>query len=247
MPPARPQPQFKVVKDHILRQMTEGHLAPGDRIPSEKELCQAFDLSRMTVNRALSELAADGILIRLQGVGTFVSTSRAEAAQIDLGDIADDINDSGRRYTCQTLLQAGSHSPEINSHLGLAPNAEHYHATLLHLADDVPIQMELRWVNPALASDFLSVDFSNVTMHEYLMSLGPLQAAQHVFEATVADADTAKTLKIPVGAPLMELRRRTWTRNFVATYARFQAVPNLRRFEGKSGELPNLADRLPRL
>ena len=72
----RAMPRYEQVKSHILKLIGDGTLAPHDRVPSENELVDAFGLSRMTVNRALRELAEEGYVVRLAGVGTFVADSR---------------------------------------------------------------------------------------------------------------------------------------------------------------------------
>jgi GntR family transcriptional regulator, histidine utilization repressor len=64
------------VKRSVVDRIAKGSLKPGARVPSENELVREFGLSRMTVNRALRELAADGVLQRIAGVGTFVAEQR---------------------------------------------------------------------------------------------------------------------------------------------------------------------------
>lgn len=65
-------PMYRIIKNFILEQIRSGELKPDDRVPSEKELMNTFNVSRITVRRALDELAAEGYIYRLQGVGAFV-------------------------------------------------------------------------------------------------------------------------------------------------------------------------------
>ena len=76
-----PQPLYAKVKDHILLHIRSGAWAPGARVPSENELVESFGISRMTANRALRELTADGFLARVPGVGTFVREAAAGALE----------------------------------------------------------------------------------------------------------------------------------------------------------------------
>jgi DNA-binding GntR family transcriptional regulator len=84
-----PQPLYAKVKDHILSHIRSGVWAPGARVPSENELVESFGISRMTANRALRELTADGFLARVPGVGTFVrEATPARSSLVELRNIA---------------------------------------------------------------------------------------------------------------------------------------------------------------
>lgn len=72
MSAARQRPMYKVVKEYLLNRMKKGELLPDDRVPSEKELMEMFQVSRITVRKAIDELVIEGYLYRLQGIGTFV-------------------------------------------------------------------------------------------------------------------------------------------------------------------------------
>lgn len=72
MSAAKQRPMYKVVKEYLLNRMKSGELLPDDRIPSEKELTEMFQVSRITVRKAIDELVIEGYLYRLQGIGTFV-------------------------------------------------------------------------------------------------------------------------------------------------------------------------------
>jgi GntR family histidine utilization transcriptional repressor len=79
-----PQPppaaaRYLQVKQYILQQISDGALRAGARVPSENELVRELEVARMTANRALRELAADGVLVRVAGVGTFVAEQRVHS------------------------------------------------------------------------------------------------------------------------------------------------------------------------
>src|SRR3546814_16124184 len=64
-------PRYAAIKQSICDAVRDGHLKPGDRVPSESELVKQFDVSLMTENRALRELQAAGVLVRTAGSGAF--------------------------------------------------------------------------------------------------------------------------------------------------------------------------------
>lgn len=72
-----PAPFYEKVKQEISEKIASGIWQPHDRIPSEAELVAQYGFSRMTINRALRELTDEGLLVRLQGVGTFVAEPKA--------------------------------------------------------------------------------------------------------------------------------------------------------------------------
>ena len=65
-------PIYQSIKDHVLEKIQDGSWLEGAAIPSEQSLTKTFDVSRMTVNRALNEFSNEGVFIRVQGSGTFV-------------------------------------------------------------------------------------------------------------------------------------------------------------------------------
>ena len=79
-----PGPLYRKVKKIIKDRIVSGQWPPEDRIPSENQLVSTLGVSRMTVNRALRELTAEGYLTRVQGVGTFVSPRKPVAAMLEI-------------------------------------------------------------------------------------------------------------------------------------------------------------------
>ncbi len=75
-------PAYEQIKARLKRQIASGVLPPGERLPSESELCKMFGVSRITAARALTELAQAGLVVRKQGVGTFV----ADSPQLSAGE-----------------------------------------------------------------------------------------------------------------------------------------------------------------
>ena len=77
----------------------------------------------------------------------------------------------------------------------------------------------IRYVNPAVSPEFLSVNFSRETPSHYLLRTAPLAEAEHVVESRLADGLTRRLLKIAADEPCLIVRRRTWSRGLVASYA----------------------------
>jgi GntR family transcriptional regulator, histidine utilization repressor len=246
-PPAGPAPRYQQVKGFIAEQIASAILRPGDRLPSELELVRRFAVSRMTANRALNELETEGVIVRVQGVGSFVASHSFESAALEIRDIASEVQSRGQAYRCIPISAGTSREREINALMGLPPDAPHHRVRLVHFADDTPLQFEDRFVNPAFAPDFLRVDFTVTTPYQALMHLSSLQAGEHVFKAGMPTAEQARWLAISRTEACVILRRRTWARGIVASVATLISPASRYRYGGQFGKLPPGAARLPAL
>lgn len=215
------KPLFQQVKDHIIGQIESGKWPPETRIPSENELINKLSISRMTIHRALRELTLEGYLTRAQGLGTFVAAPKAQSALLTIRPISDEISKRGSVHTAEVhLLAEETAGPEIADALGLEPGAAVYRSIIVHHADGLPVQLADRYVNPAVAPDFIHQDFTKTTPSHYLFQVGPLTKAEHIFEAIMPDRRTQILLKIKASEPCLLLIRRTWIHEKVASRAR---------------------------
>ena len=228
-----PQPQYLKLKQYILRHITNGDWPPSSRVPSENELVGKFGVSRMTVNRALRELTHDGVITRIQGVGSFVAGPKAESAMFEVRSIRDEIISRGQTHDVQIMVcESVAARPATATQFGLAPGTVLYHSRLLHKANGKPLQLEDRFVNPPCAPDYLEIDFHTEIPHQYLMRNAPLQRIEHVIEAEAASKQMAKLLQVTEGGPLLTLIRRTWSRGQVASFVRLTHPAERYRFVG---------------
>ncbi len=213
-------PLYQKVKDHILTGIAAGDFAVGERVPSENELVETLRISRMTANRALKELTGEGFLNRVAGVGTFVADRRAKGHPLSIRNIAEDIRSDGHRYSAEVItLQEEGAEAGIALSFGLKNADSLFHSVIVHLRDDTPHQYEDRFVNPAVAPDYLSQDFSQQTPYEYLTKIAPLQEAEHAVRAMMPPLSVRSRLNMAFDEPSLVIRRRTWTRGVVATVA----------------------------
>lgn len=207
-----PTPRYRRVKEYIVSHIEAGDWRAGDQVPSESTLVKQLKVSRMTVNRALRELTHEGLLLRVQGTGTFVAEKRPSFNLVELRNIADEISERGQRHACRVeLLRSEKAAAEVARDLGLGPGAAVFHSVLVHLADGVPLQVEDRFVNPAAAPGYLDADFTAITPNEFLMRSAPATEVEHIVEAAMPDARIRRLLKMADGEPCLRLKRRTWS------------------------------------
>ncbi len=216
-----PTALYQQVKEYIARQIQSGAWQPGDRVPSEQELVNRFGVSRMTVNRALRELSEQGRVVRVAGVGTFVAEHKPQSTLLSVVNLQDEIRMRGHDYACDVILvERVAASIEVAAALELRTGESVFHSVCVHREDGVPVQLEDRYVNPRVAPDFISQDFSGIKPGEYLLRNVPYDQVEHVVDAISATPDQAAQLEMPPTQPCLMLTRRTWTNGVPVTFVR---------------------------
>ncbi len=209
------------VKQHLKDGLARGRWAPGALMPSEAELVQQFAVSRMTVNRALRELQAEGLVERTQGVGTFAAQLHRASSTLTIRDLHDEIEARGHRHHAQVYLQRTEKaSATLAGQLGVQRGAQVFHTVIVHHEDGRPLQCEDRYVNPACAPAYLDQDFTRTTPTHHLFEVTALWRAQYSIEASRPTPQEARLLGIADDEPCLVVVRRTFTRDAAITIAR---------------------------
>ncbi|MBB3166173.1 MULTISPECIES: histidine utilization repressor [Rhizobium] len=231
-------PLYAGVKQVILDRIHSGEWPPKYRVPSENELVVELGVSKMTANRALRELANEGELIRIQGVGSFVAERKGYSALFEVRNIAEEIAERGHVHEAAVVVLAQeTASPEIADALELAIGAAVFHSLIVHSEDGVPVQIEDRFVHPEAAPEYLAQDFTSLTPNAYLTAAAPLSGSEHVVEAAMPQAWECKLLTIMKTEPCLTIRRRTWSAKQVVSTARLVYPGHRYRLEARSGKM----------
>ena len=213
-------PSFQRIKNHILQRIHAGEWKEGDQIPTEAALGRQFGVARMTVNRALRELAAEQSVSRIQGAGTYVAQQKYQSTLVAIRSIADEVRARGDRHACMVKLLESVKAPAaLARKFDARRGIRLFHSVLVHCENEIQIQVEDRWVNAALAPDYLSQDFSHSTPNEYLMRVAPLQGVSYRIEAKLPPAEIRALLAMPAGEPCLVLYRTTRSLGMVASAA----------------------------
>jgi GntR family histidine utilization transcriptional repressor len=215
------KPRYQQLKDLIIGRISAGDLRPSDRVPSENELVEAMNVSRMTANRALRELNHEGYVDRIAGRGTFVSDFRAQSHLLEVQNIADEIGSRGHTHSSVVVRQSCQHARgEIARALHVEQGTDVFHLMLVHCENGSPIQVEDRHVLAKFAPECLQQDFAAITPSAYLTSIAPLQEAEQIVRAAMPNAAVRQQLDIPEGEPALVVIRRTWSKGRPVTFAR---------------------------
>jgi GntR family transcriptional regulator, histidine utilization repressor len=228
-----PNAPYARVKAWLKDGLSRGRWPAGALMPSEAELVERFGVSRMTVNRALRELQAEGLLVRRQGKGTFAAERHRVASRLSIRDLHEEIESGGHAHSATVhLAREEAATPALAERLGLQPGDPVFHTRIVHRRDGQPLQCEDRYVNPAAAPGYLGVDFTTITPTHYLLEVAPFWEAQYSIEAAAPTPEEARLLGIGVREPCLIVVRRTEDRQRPITLARLVHPGGLYTIEG---------------
>lgn len=215
------EPKFLTIKRYITEQITSKAWDEHMKVPSENELSSQFGVSRMTARRALQELTKEGVLTRTQGLGTFVACLKTQSSLLTIRNIADEIHARGHKHTANVhQLEKCVAETAITIALELPLDSQIYFSQLVHFENDIPLQLEDRFVNKSLVKDYLKQDFTKTTPHIYLSQIAPLTQADHTIEAIMPTAEQVELLRLSNTEPCLLITRRTWSAQGIVSVAR---------------------------
>lgn len=210
--PERGMPLYLQLKRLIKAQIQDGRLAPGDRVPSERELSDQFGMSRMTARQALIELVREGLLYREQGRGTFVAVRKVSQGLLTVTSFTEDMHSRGI-VPSSVILSLTTEAPSLPDRERLRLDLGHQMVRVrrLRLGDGRPMALEEASLPQSLVEGIEEHDLSRGSLYEFLKSRQiELQGAHQTLEAILADEEQAMLLAVPQGAPLLLLERLSY-------------------------------------
>ncbi|MDY6050469.1 MAG: GntR family transcriptional regulator [Corynebacterium sp.] len=187
-----------------LEEMIAHELEPGDMLPGERHLEEAFGVSRITVRRAIGDLVASGKLTRSRGRGTFVAPTPL-STQLALASFSTHMAAEGLKATSKVLIaRLEPAPPEVLAHLG---TGDHIHLKRVRLGNERPYAIDDAWYNATCIPDLLSHDVTD-SVYGLLDDAGvPVTDADQRASAVAANEDQARDLDVEVGSPLLNIIR----------------------------------------
>ena len=211
--------KYVIVRNHLLDLVRNG-LANGSPVPSERELCEQFEVSRMTVRQAIDTLVVDGVLERHQGKGTFVAPPKLDL-QVRLTSFTQEMRRRGMEPGV-VMLQAETIASDetVAEALELEAGAEVHHLRRLLTANAIPMAIEENWIPAALLPDLLRTS-PNFSVYAELTQAGMApEWGEDMIEAHAATAQEAALLSVQEGAPTLDITRRTFHEHCAIDYSR---------------------------
>lgn len=203
-----PLPLYYQLRNAVLQQIENGTLAPGDTLPTERELIDRYRVSRITVRQALSSLMADGLLYRQRGLGTFVRKSRIEQELSTLTGFSEEMIARGlvpgARLISAEMAETDS---AVAAKMQVEPGGRIFRLVRLRLANGEPMALDVNYLPAEIGEQLLKEN-----LEEALYTLFPkmgveLDWADQAIQAAPADELVAQQLGIKKGAPVLLMER----------------------------------------
>jgi len=195
--------RFRQIARMIATQIANGEIARGSRLMSERDLGKHFNVSRVTIRRALVELQERGLIEAEGARGWFVNSALGEPnALMGFSEMA---RARGLKPLSRVLkAQTRAATLDEAEQLGIAPGAGLFELERVRLLDDVPVAHECSRVVLEFAPAIGSADFETASLYDELRKFGVVaHSADYVLQAGAADEHEAKVLDVEIGAPLL--------------------------------------------
>ncbi|MER8012511.1 GntR family transcriptional regulator [Streptomyces sp. NPDC094149] len=204
----------------ILVDMCTNQLAPGDALPSERQLCADHGVSRVTVREAIGQLVAEGLALRVHGRGTFVA-ERAYRSELRLASFHEDMRRLGLEPGT-VVLSVGRDAPTAATAaaLQLPDGRQTWHVRRLRLADGTPIAVDDAWYDAELLPGLDDVDFTASVYETLAVRYNhPVDRAEQTVGASAASSEIAAVLGVAKGSPVMTFDRTAYSGNLPVEHA----------------------------
>ena len=209
-----PQPLYTQIKEIVRSRILDGSYQPHQQMPSETEMMAAFEVSRITVRQALSDLQNEGLIFRIHGKGTFVSKPKAFQ---DLGRLQG-FGEAMRRMGYETFarvlsIKTVTPSTQVAEKLQLAKRAKVTELQRVRFLNREPISLDVTYIPAAIGQrlakeDLAARDVFAILENDYGIALGH---AELQIGSTLADETLASQLKVEEGSPVLFMERTAHT------------------------------------
>jgi GntR family transcriptional regulator len=209
-------PLYIQIQEDIYEQVRSGMLAPGARVPSEIDLVNRFQVSRMTARRALDDLVNRGVLFRQQGKGTFVADDVVTYGLSTMLSFSGTLRARGYAVSTRVLAQdVIPATPEAASKLKLAAEGKVALVRRLRFVNDCPAAIHTSFLDHAVFGPLLKMDLSARSLLDALEEVSGLRVAysKDTVQATLVAAEDRGLLQLPVGAPVLQVEGVAYTAN----------------------------------
>jgi len=204
--PLKARRLYLLLRDRILT----GEDRPHARLPSEPMLAAQNNVSRVTVRRALDQLAADGLIERRPGSGTFVSGKGTSAPVVaDFSNVLTHLVEMGRRTEVRLLAFSYVKASEaLVEALRLAPDERVQRSIRVRMIDGLPFSYLVTHVPERIGISYSEADLASMPLLSLLERSGVVvQRASQTIGASLASPDIAEALGLEIGSPLLSLTR----------------------------------------
>ncbi|HEY8356438.1 MAG TPA: GntR family transcriptional regulator [Ramlibacter sp.] len=205
-----PQPLYARLRDQLRAGILDGRLQPNARLPSEAEMTAAYGVSRITVRQALGDLQREGLIVRLQGKGAFVSQPRASQQLDRLEGLGEALAGQGQTVHSKRLAMKQVRAPAaVAAQLELPARTELFQLTTLRYLERQPLSVNSSWFAPGLGERLARIDVSGRDLIDVLERdlAQRVQGAEVEIRAEAMAGREARLLRVEAGQPALRVHR----------------------------------------
>ena len=214
-------PRHSQITNWLRNQIETGEFKPDEKLPSENELANKFDVSRVTIRRALQSLESESIIYRCQGLGSFVSDERAPHNLVRLTDFNEDMAKAGLKASSEVRDFITVDAPDwLSGILDIEEGTKVIRIDRLRLGDGDPVAFDSTWL-PILYGQLLNKEMlADTTIYRQLEENYdiPIVRGCYRMSADVADKQLSTDLRVPENSPLLLIDRTSFTIGGKAVY-----------------------------
>jgi GntR family transcriptional regulator len=202
-----PVPAYFQIKNHIEQLIAQKKLQPGDRLPSERDFCEALPVSRMTYRQALTTLKHSGLLVQQQGRGTFVAPQKVGLATMEVLSFSEAMSGQGLIPGARTLKKR-VYKPapaEMADEMGISPDSGVLTLVRIRTLGNVPMLLETSWLDASRFGALMHTDLTDRSLYHILETQfnTVIMRRREIIDALPADDKLGKLLNVEQGSPLI--------------------------------------------
>ncbi|OUM89967.1 MAG: GntR family transcriptional regulator [Caldibacillus debilis] len=214
-------PLYIQLMDIIINQIERGEYKPNDKLPSERELCEKYDVSRMTVRQALLELERDGYIYKKHGLGSFVSPRSINQKLDKLYSFTEEMKKLGKHpesiiYQFETIPA----TKKIAEKLKISADEEMHKIIRIRLADKEPLMYETTFLPAGIFRNLTKKHLESKPMYDVFRDDYHINITKAIekFSVTKVRAEEAKWLNVKNGDPAMLIKRYLYSGDMICEY-----------------------------
>lgn len=214
-------PLYLQLMEDIIKKIEQGDYTENEKLPSERELCDIYNLSRITVRNALQELEQEEYIYKLHGKGTFVAPKSYKQRLVKVYSFTEEMIKMGK--TPKTNVLSFNIMPvdqRLAQKMNLDLDQDVYQIKRLRLADDVPFISETSYLPVSLFPNLTRQALESRPMYSIFMddyAIGVSKATEQ-FSVTSLRSEEAHDLKAEIGSPAMLLKRLAYHEDTIIEY-----------------------------
>ncbi|MFZ7131842.1 MAG: GntR family transcriptional regulator [Eubacteriales bacterium] len=207
--PGNGKPLFEQLRDAIIQKITEGEYLQEDKLPSERQFAEKYNISRVTVRQALNQLVQEGVIIKKQGKGNFVAVKKIENKLDSLLGFVEEFSIKNRK--CEVAILKKEYviaSPEISSAMKIDEDAKMLMVVRQIFVDNQSLGLDYTYVPNNVAYLLEGLDYKKDILYRVLEKNGfKLSTADQIITADILNPEEARLLKQTTASPVLVINR----------------------------------------